>query len=142
VRRLRKFLALPGNERRLLMRALGREAWVSAGLRLLPFSYWRPRMQASNHPAVQEPSHAIPAERVAWAVAAAARYVPGATCLVQALVARDLLQSHGYSARICLGVDTRGDDHFRAHAWLECEGRVLLGQTEDGYSPLPAAQVR
>ncbi|MGH9508372.1 MAG: lasso peptide biosynthesis B2 protein [Terriglobales bacterium] len=141
--RLRKFLALPGSERKLLMKAVGREAWISAGLRLLPFSYWRPRMKESDRSlASRKPVHAVPAERVAWAVSAAARYVPGATCLVQALVARDLLRSEGYPARICLGVDNRGDDSFRAHAWVECEGRVLLGGNETGYAPLPAVGTR
>ena len=141
--RLRKFLALPGSDRRLLLRAAGREAWISAGLRLLPFSYWRPRMNDSAPAAAaNESMHPVPADRIAWAVSAAARYVPGATCLVQALVARDLLRNAGYPARICLGVDNHAEDRFQAHAWVECEGRVLLGGTESVYAPLPAIGVR
>ena len=141
--RLRKFLALPSSERTLLLKAAGREAWISAGLRLLPFSYWRLRMNDSAPAfAAEKTTHPVPADRIAWAVTAAARYVPGATCLVQAMVARDLLRSAGYPARICLGVDTRSEDRFQAHAWVECEGRVLLGGTEAGYAPLPVIGVR
>ena len=141
--RLRKFLALPGSERTLLLKAAGREAWISAGLRLLPFSYWRPRMNDSAPAlAAKRTTPLVPADRIAWAVSVAAGYVPGATCLVQALVARDLLRSAGYPARICLGVDTRAEDRFQAHAWVECEGRILLGGTEAGYAPLPAIGTR
>lgn len=140
--RLRKFLALPGSEQQLLAKAFVDLAWTSLGLRLLPFSYWRPRIQASEMASLPSPSHRVSAERIAWAVATAARYVPGATCLVQALVARDQLHSQGYSARICLGVDPGGKLGFRAHAWVEGEGRVLLGGAETGYAPLPAVGAR
>ncbi len=141
--RLRKFLALPGKDRGLLMAAGWRVAWASLGLRLLPFSYWRRRMEdAAPRSPAQASAPAPTADRIVWAVATAAGYVPGATCLVQALAARDLLRSEGYPARICLGVDTRGEDRFRAHAWVECEGRILLGGAETGYAPLPAVGTR
>jgi hypothetical protein len=79
-------------------------------------------------------------KEIAWAVAAASRYVPKATCLVQALAAESLLAQAGYPSRLHIGVapgkppDGRGLD---AHAWLECGGQALVGGANAGrYRPL------
>lgn len=64
---------------------------------------------------------------VVWAVGAVARRVPRATCLTQAIAARMLLLWFGCDARLCLGVAHTDDGSFRAHAWLEREGRPILG---------------
>ncbi len=52
-------------------------------------------------------------------------YVPKATCLVQALAAQVLLTKHGHTADLQIGVSQAKG--FEAHAWLEFEGRVVLG---------------
>lgn len=67
------------------------------------------------------------ADRVGWAVASAARFVPGATCLPQALAAEFLLRRRGHPAGLRLGVakDERG--HVEAHAWVESYGHVVIG---------------
>jgi hypothetical protein len=64
---------------------------------------------------------------IVWAVEVASRFVPRATCLTQALTAQILLQRHGYSAILCLGVPRIAARPFRAHAWLELDGRIILG---------------
>jgi hypothetical protein len=66
-----------------------------------------------------------PVERLAWSVAAAGRYVPGATCLTQSLALQALLGASGRASRVEIGVAT--DAGFRAHAWVVSGGRVLLG---------------
>jgi len=76
-------------------------------------------------------------ERSVWAVRTAARTVPRATCLVQSLAGRALLERQGRSCRLHLGVKKPEDKPFAAHAWLECEGRIVLGDAEaDGFTPL------
>lgn len=55
------------------------------------------------------------------------RLVPGATCLTQAVAGQILLQQNGYHATLRLGVRT-GAQGFAAHAWLEQDGRKILGQ--------------
>lgn len=55
------------------------------------------------------------------------RLVPGATCLTQAVAGQILLQRNGYHATLRLGVRT-GAQGFAAHAWLEQDGRKILGQ--------------
>ena len=47
-------------------------------------------------------------------------------CLTQALAARWLLGRAGYAAELKLGA-RRDGDRFLAHAWLEIDGRVVLG---------------
>jgi len=69
----------------------------------------------------------VPASLIAWAVEAVSRRVPGATCLTQALAAKLLLRCFGQDAQLCLGVARSSDRTFRAHAWLERNGRPLLG---------------
>jgi hypothetical protein len=55
------------------------------------------------------------------------RYVPYATCLTQALAARALLYRTGCKAVIRYGV-TQIDGSFEAHAWVEADGRIVLGK--------------
>ena len=64
-----------------------------------------------------------------WAVEAVARRVPHATCLTQAIAAKLLLDWSGEHVQLCLGVAHTTDGAFRAHAWLERDGRALLGGT-------------
>jgi hypothetical protein len=64
-------------------------------------------------------------EKIAWAVGAAARRVPGANCLVRSITAHGLLARYGYDSEICVGVSTNGNA-FEAHAWVEVEGAPFL----------------
>ena len=64
--------------------------------------------------------------RIGADVARAARLVPGATCLVQALAAQWLITRSGASAALRFGV-ARGARGVEAHVWLESGGQVVLG---------------
>lgn len=76
------------------------------------------------------------AARIAWAIGAGSRYVPRATCLVRALAGRRLLAAHGHRAHLRIGVAKSTE--LQAHAWLEYEGRVLIGGGDlDRYTVLP-----
>lgn len=70
-------------------------------------------------------------EQVVWAVRVASRYLPGATCLTQALAAQALLTHSGFPAQVEIGVAKDSDEEkvrqFRAHAWVVCHGQVVLG---------------
>lgn len=65
-------------------------------------------------------------ERIAWAVQAASRYVPDAACLVQALAAQVLLARNGYQSDLRIGVALE-QGVLQAHAWVESQGKVLIG---------------
>ena len=71
------------------------------------------------------------AAALAWAVRAAARRVPHASCLTQALALDALLARAGHRGEVRLGVARRSDGSFEAHAWVEYEGRILIGGLPD-----------
>jgi hypothetical protein len=73
---------------------------------------------------------------------AAGRRLPAVgTCLTQALTAYVLLERRGCPTKLRIGVSKDAGGNFVAHAWLEAEDRILIGQlgpNQDGYIPLPA----
>ena len=140
---LRKFLALTASERRLLVSGA---LWLVAmrlGLWMLPF-----RTMVSLLPRVVpegEPAWAgarWPPEKVGWAVRVASRYLPGArNCLVQALTAQRLLARHSHAARLCFGVAKADGEGVKAHAWVECAGKIVIGGGGvPGYTELASFQ--
>ncbi len=64
---------------------------------------------------------------LAWGVTTAAGYVPRATCLTQALAAQWLFAWFGHPTELRIGVAKGNGKLLRAHAWLESEGRVVVG---------------
>jgi hypothetical protein len=101
------------------------ELAIRIGLWLFPFGEVRTRV-AAVHPRSRAASGSDADERIAWAVTSAARYVPAATCLTQALTAKVLLTIAGREATLRIGVAKDGD-RLRAHAWVEGSGRVIVG---------------
>jgi hypothetical protein len=81
-----------------------------------------------------------PIDRIAWAVRAAGRFIPGGTnCLVRALATQSLLGQYGYRSELRIGVRKAADSALAAHAWLESAGAVVIGEFElDHYVPLAA----
>jgi hypothetical protein len=49
------------------------------------------------------------------------------SCLTQALAGWIMLTRHGAASTVKIGVASPADRAFAAHAWLEYEGRVILG---------------
>ena len=81
-------------------------------------------------------------DRVVWAVVVASRYVPMSTCLTQALAAQVLLARRGFPAHLHIGVAKKGAEaRFEAHAWVESQGKVVIGGSEPGrYTQLLALE--
>jgi Transglutaminase-like superfamily len=79
-------------------------------------------------------------ERIAWAVRAAGRFIPGGTnCLVRALATQLLLGQYGYRSELRIGVRKAEDGALAAHAWLESAGAIVIGEFElEHYVPLAA----
>jgi hypothetical protein len=86
---------------------------------------------------VGERLHWSPADEadLAWAITAAAGYVPGANCLTQALAFQVL---HGdANIQVRYGVARTPCGRIAAHAWIESGGKAILGATAPGaFSPL------
>jgi hypothetical protein len=122
--RLRKFARLDASERALVLGAACLVAAVRLGLWLLPFRMLTRILRVRSLPAGSG-SRFSPA-RLAWAVRAVSRPIPGATCLTQALALHYLLTRAGHTSRVQIGVtrDTAGG--FQAHAWVEHDSGTLL----------------
>ena len=141
--RLSKFLRLPAAERRLLLKAVLLVWTVRFGLWLLPFRVVRQllaKLAAQSSNSKNDAPELV--ARDVWAVSVACRYVPAATCLTQALATKVLLEHHGHHASVRIGVARSADGKLQAHAWLESDGRVVIGGTESSlqqYKRLEAA---
>jgi transglutaminase superfamily protein len=137
--RVRKAVALPGVDQVRLAHALVLLVTVGIGLRIVAFrSLWRllEAWAGPGTPVARTDGAEI--HRIAWAIAVASRYVPGAgRCLSQALVAHVLLRWEGLPSRVWLGVARRADGAIDGHAWVESEGRSVVGGVDVGrYRPI------
>lgn len=120
---LRKWRALPASSRELLWGATCRVALARAGLWVLPLPRVRALVGRGRALARAAP------EDVAWAVRVCSRYVPRATCLVQAVAVQALLRGSGLPCQLIIGVTLGDDQSLASHAWVECGERVVIGET-------------
>ncbi|MCF8534158.1 MAG: lasso peptide biosynthesis B2 protein [Reyranella sp.] len=122
MRAVAAFVALPGRDRVLLLRAVATVAAVRLALHLFTVDRlraWAGRLKPGKRPV----------DRIVWAVSAASRWLPGTTCLGSALALQRLLSGEGHASELHIGV-ARSGEQFSAHAWLACEGRILIGEPE------------
>jgi hypothetical protein len=138
-RAVRKLLALPAGERTLLVEAALLLPVVHTIQQLVPFRRWRPWLtQIQLHRPIRRPPP--DPERIAQAVGRAQRGVPGVyKCLPAAYTTHLLLRRHGYASTIQVGVARDADGKVEAHAWVEWQGRILVGELPDlaRFVPLP-----
>lgn len=134
MRKLVKLFSLLPEERRLLFSALALLGLVRLGLWFLPYRIQKPLFFSPKPDSPGPPLAAtIFPEQIAWAVKTASHYVPKASCLPQALVAKMLLARAGQPADLHLGVAKGQDGKFEAHAWVESAGQVVIGGHEPGF---------
>lgn len=126
----RGFCRLDGADRTLVLEAAFLIVTILAGLRIVRYSVL---CRWLNRPASRRPRRHAPVARVAWAISAVTHRVPGTTCLVRALAADTMLRRRGYQPEVRFGVrDPAVRRHpLEAHAWVECEGAVVVGAIED-----------
>ena len=129
MKRFRSFFNLPVTEKALLIESLILVASIGLALRIVPFRFFRKIIAARLNEKERKKS-------VDWkkinpivrSVRSASRFVPLANCLPQALAAMFLIKSAGQSANLKIGVAKDENQHFKAHAWLEINGRIIIGK--------------
>jgi hypothetical protein len=131
LRRLRKFLRLPVKERRLLARVLLLLSITRAGLVVVGYGRMRKLFSRFLNPHYQRPNPPFGnVDQVVDAVKIGARFVLGdKPCLNQAMVTQFLLGRRSILTVIRIGVVRNERGQLEAHAWVEHEGRILIGET-------------
>ncbi len=124
--RLHAFLALCGEDKRLLIEACARSLVAWSALKLLPFAWVISSL--GIEPSAARRADPVLLRRIRWAVEAAARHMPlSLTCLPQALAASWMLQVRGFAPRMHYGVAASEVHGFEAHAWVELDGIPVIG---------------
>jgi len=136
------FFRLSFSDQRLLMRAALAVVGAKLAVRTLPLPAARAAVTRLERLGwIVAP---VRADRIVWAVETAGRAIPGMkNCLVQAVAAEAMLIRAGHPCELRIGAAKNGPDELIAHAWLESEGRVLIGEFElDRYTPLIAPHLQ
>jgi len=113
------------DERGLALRALLLVTCIRVALWIMPFKQLR-RLTDDWKSVPLAVSHEMPISRLVWAVRAASRRVPGASCLTQSLALHCLLTRAGHQSQLRIGANKDQEGRFQAHAWVEYEGEPLL----------------
>ena len=137
LRRIRKFLALDRQRKKLFLQAYVVLGKVRYALLKKPFKQLVAELDVSRDAVVQaplEPSARATALDVGWAVRTAASFTPWeSTCLVQVLAAQRMLQKRGIAGVFYLGATKSGvwdePPGFLAHAWLKCNDEFITGES-------------
>jgi hypothetical protein len=137
LRRIRKFLALDWQHKKLFLQAYLVLGKVRFSLLRRPFKKLVAELNVGRDAVVQtplEPSARAAALALGWAVRTAANFTPWeSTCLVQVLAAQRLLQKRGIAGVFYLGATNTGAGDeapgFLAHAWLKCNGEFITGES-------------
>ncbi len=131
-------------------------ALIRLGLWLLPFERLYKQLDQLSHP-LQKTSASNPlsvdlqpndpqtinrqvVQRVVWAINVSCKLMPGTVkCLARALAAKVLLERRSCPCELKIGVAKSNAAKLEAHAWIEVQGYVVLGQLHDldRFKPFP-----
>jgi hypothetical protein len=120
----RRFAALPGRDRVIYVEAAFLDAAFRCLLLVGSFSVARTVARAlAGHGGADQP------DMVIRAVEAASRFVPASNCLSEALTGWVLLTRANALPELRVGVIRA--PRLEAHAWVETDGRVVIGGGAD-----------
>jgi hypothetical protein len=143
MRELTRFRQLSHRDRWFLFKTYALLTGVRLGLWLLPFERLcrvlenLSRSRADKRIGVEGQRFV---RRAIWAVDASSKRMPGTVkCLARALTVKVLLNRARCDAKLVIGVAKNQFQKLEAHAWIEVQGRVVIGQLHDleRFTPLP-----
>ena len=148
---LLSFLKLNRNDRGTLLQTYLLLTLIRLGLLLLPFErLWKKLVklgqpQSSATVGVTELKTEVQRVRqVIWAVNLSTRFSPGgAKCLARALTTKVLLDRRQCPCDFKIGVAKSEQGKLEAHAWIEVQNQVVMGQVNklDQYTPMPSLPI-
>lgn len=129
----RKLAAVRPGDRLVLAEASLALLVAKACVERVPFRVWTRALELAT--AHFEAGARIPwatVRRVVWAVDASARHLPGdLTCLPRAVATRMLLGRRHIPSVLQVGVARDDGPGLESHAWVECDGEVVIGSLPD-----------
>ncbi len=143
MRRVRNFLRLSAGDRYFLIKTLVLLIAIRLGLSLLRFNTLLKLVTKISQPDERSLSTSkVTVGKIVWAVNASTRYVPGVKCLARALTTQVLMNQYGQSPELRIGVAKGETGKLEAHAWIEYQGWVVMGNLQDlsRYMPLPSLE--
>ena len=129
MKRLTRIFLLPYPEKKLLAQSFLLVLAVRIGLWILPFSFLSNWLQGASLDANKSADWKS-INRIVRSVRSVSRLVPFATCLTQALATRVLLRMVGQASDLRIGVERDQNEKFQAHAWIEVDGRIVIGKVQ------------
>jgi hypothetical protein len=145
MRRLAKLFRMPFSDLRLLAEAMLALTFVKVGLGVLRFQTLRRLLKKVTVGREQSVPQRRIVKKVVWSINKISAYAPFfRNCLNRALATQVLLGRRGQEVDLRIGVATDASGNFRAHAWIESDGRIVLGGMDDIWqlTPLPALSLR
>jgi hypothetical protein len=124
MRKFAKLLSMEADDRALVLQAAASLLVCRIGIFFFRFERlqrWVTRTKRTKQ--------AAPISKLIWAAMLGTRIIPNSTCLVRALAASRLLAQNGYKSTLHIGVK-RTAGLFEAHAWVEYDGRAIIGSGE------------
>ncbi|NEO97791.1 MAG: lasso peptide biosynthesis B2 protein [Symploca sp. SIO2E9] len=146
MKQLRKLVRLSAGDYQLLFKTFVLLGLVRLGLWLLPFPSLRQaiaKISQSNSKQLQV--KAVSVGKIIWAVNVSSYYMPGGVkCLARALTTQVFMSRYGHLPELRIGVAKGEGGQFEAHAWVESQGQVVIGNLVDlsRFMPLPSLEGR
>lgn len=144
MKRLRKLLRLSAGDYQLLLKTFVLLGLVRLGLWLLPFPNLRQAIAKVSQPNPKQLQvKQVSVGKIIWAVNVSSYYMPGGVkCFARALTTQVLISRQGYSPQLRIGVAKGEGGQFEAHAWVEIQGQVIIGNLVDlsRFTPLPSLE--
>jgi len=131
MRKINRFHHLSAGDKFLLSKSLYLLIAVRVVLHLISFQKILQRIDKESVFPFSEADKRPSLDKIAWAVETVSRYIPGTTCLYKALASKIILARYGYEASIHIGVDKKETGSLDAHAWVEIDGHILIGDVRD-----------
>ena len=129
--KLVKFLNLNKQERQLFIQAYVLLMLIRLGLFLLPFQTLKKILGKVSQ--IGKPTNSqITTRSIAQVINRSSRFSPGTVlCLAKALATDTLMNIYGFPCQLHIGVAKGQDNNLEAHAWVEAEGKVVVGYLPD-----------
>lgn len=128
MRKIRNFLILPFQKKKLILKSLLLVWLIRLGLWILPYKLLTKWLDSfGSTVSFNESNDWKLIKEVSHTVKSCAKYVPFASCLTQALATKTLLRIKGQSSKLRIGVDKDENEKLIAHAWIEIDKKIIIG---------------